>query len=139
MGVLMPDQKRVDYALTLIFGIGWTRAQMILEKTGIAPETRVKNITEEESKKLTAFIEKSFKVEGDLREEQSGNIKRLREIGSYRGIRHGLGLPTRGQRTRSNARTKRGRRKTVGALSKEAWSKTEGGGQTTSEAPAPKK
>jgi len=133
MGVLMPEKKRVDYALTLIFGIGWTRSQSILKETGIDAKTRVKDITEEESKKLTTFIEKNFKVEGDLREEESGNIKRLREIGSYRGIRHGLGLPTRGQRTRSNARTKRGKRKTVGALSKEAWSKTEGGASPTGE------
>ncbi|MBP9691283.1 30S ribosomal protein S13 [Candidatus Woesebacteria bacterium] len=125
MGVILPDDKRIDYALTLIFGIGWTRSKDILAKTSVKEETRVKNLTEEEVKKLTTFIDKAFKVEGELREENSDNIKRLREIGSYRGMRHGMGLPSRGQRTRSNARTKRGKRRTVGALSKEAWAKME--------------
>lgn len=125
MGVILPDDKRIDYALTLIHGIGWARSRDVLSKTGIKEETRVKDMTEEEVKKLTTLIDKAFKVEGDLREERSENIKRLREIGSYRGMRHGMGLPSRGQRTRSNARTKRGKRRTVGALSKEAWAKME--------------
>lgn len=126
IGILLPDNKRIDYALTLIYGVGWTRAKKILEQTKIPAEKRVKDITEEDIKTLTQIIEKSFKVEGDLREEINDNVKRLREIGSYRGMRHGMGLPVRGQRTRSNARTKRGKRKTVGALSKEAWAKIEG-------------
>jgi len=84
---------------------------------------RVKDITEEQVKELSEFIDKNFKIEGDLREERSVNIKRLREIGSYRGMRHSQGLPSRGQRTRSNGRTNRGKRRTVGALSKEAWAK----------------
>jgi len=130
MGVMLPDEKRIDYALTLIYGIGWSRSSVILEKLGIDQSTRVKNITEDQVKKLTNYIDKNMKVEGHLREEQSDNIKRLREIGSYRGLRHGMGLPTRGQRTRSNARTKRGKRRTVGALSKEAWSKMEQGKTT---------
>ncbi len=125
MGVILPDDKRIDYALTLIFGIGWTRSKDVLAKTSVKEETRVKDLTEEEVKRLTTFIDKAFKVEGELREENSQNIKRLREIGSYRGMRHGMGLPSRGQRTRSNARTKRGKRRTVGALSKEAWAKME--------------
>lgn len=125
MGVILPDDKRIDYALTLIHGIGWTRSVDVLAQTGIKAETRIKDLSEEEIKKLTNFIDKAFKVEGELREERSENIKRLREIGSYRGMRHGMGLPSRGQRTRSNARTKRGKRRTVGALSKEAWAKME--------------
>ncbi len=126
IGILLPDNKRIDYALTLIYGIGWTRSQKLLKQTKISENKRVKDISEEELKALTQIIEKSFKVEGDLREEENDNVKRLREIGSYRGMRHGMGLPARGQRTRSNARTKRGKRKTVGALSKEAWAKMEG-------------
>lgn len=126
IGILLPDNKRIDYALTLIYGIGWTRSKKILETSKIAAEKRVKEITEEELKALTQAIEKVYKVEGELREETGDNIKRLREIGSYRGMRHGMGLPVRGQRTRSNARTKRGKRRTVGALSKEAWAKMEG-------------
>lgn len=123
-GVVLPDDKRIDYALTLVHGIGWTRSSKILEATKIDAATRVKNITEEQIKKLNSIID-TYRVEGQLREETSENIKRLREIGSYRGMRHAHGLPTRGQRTRSNARTKRGKRRTVGALSKEAWAKAE--------------
>lgn len=125
MGVILPDNKRIDYALTLIYGVGWTRSKDILKKTKVNPDKRVKDITEEELKSLTQLIETAFKTEGDLRSEISQNIKKLREIKSYRGLRHAQGLPVRGQRTRSNARTKRGRRKTVGALSKEAWAKIE--------------
>lgn len=122
-GVVLPDNKRIDYALTLIHGIGWTRSVIITQETKIDPSTRVKDISEDQIKTLISFIDGKFKVEGPLREEVSENIKRLREIGSYRGMRHTHGLPSRGQRTRSNARTKRGKRRTVGALSKEAWSK----------------
>jgi len=125
MGVILPDDKRIDYALTLIYGIGWTRSRDVLAKISVKEETRVKDMTEEDIKKLSTYVDKAFKVEGELREEQSEDIKRLREIGSYRGMRHSMGLPSRGQRTRSNARTKRGKRRTVGALSKEAWAKME--------------
>ncbi|MFA9288806.1 MAG: 30S ribosomal protein S13 [Weeksellaceae bacterium] len=125
VGIILPDQRRIDYALTTLYGVGWTRSKKILTESGIAPETRVKDITEEEVKKLMLAIEKKFKIEGDLREEKNENIKRLREIGSYRGMRHAQGLPVHGQRTRSNARTKKGKRKTVGALTKEAWAKME--------------
>ena len=92
---------------------------------GLKSSKRVKDITEDEFKSIVQFIEKNFKVEGDLRSEISQNIKKLREIKSYRGMRHAQSLPVRGQRTRSNARTKRGKRRTVGALSKEAWAKIE--------------
>lgn len=125
-GVVLPDNKRIDYALTLIYGIGWSRSGKILQHNKIDESLRVKDVTKDQFKKLIIYIDEKFKVEGPLREERSENIKRLREIGSYRGMRHALGLPSRGQRTRSNARTKRGKRRTVGALSKEAWSKMGG-------------
>ena len=124
-GIILPDEKRIDYALTLLYGIGWSRSTKILEQSNIPSETRVKDITEDQIKKILAVID-TFRVEGELREEISDNIKRHREIGSYRGLRHRQGLPVRGQRTRSNARTKRGKRRTVGALTKEAWAKAEG-------------
>ena len=125
IGVVLPEQKRIDYALTLVYGIGWPRAEKVLTSTGVSPSKRVKDITEDEFKLIVQFIEKNFKVEGDLRSDISQNIKKLREIKSYRGMRHAQSLPVRGQRTRSNARTKRGKRRTVGALSKEAWAKIE--------------
>jgi len=124
-GVSLPDDKRVEYSLTLIYGIGWQRAKEILKATSIDPNKKTGNLSEEELRKITDFIEKNYKVEGELREEIMENIKRLKEIGCYRGIRHIRGLPVRGQRTRSNARTKRGKRKTVGALRKEVWAKIE--------------
>ncbi len=124
-GVTLPDEKNIDYALTLIYGIGWKNVYQILKQANIDKKKKVKDLKEEELKKLNEIIEKNFKVEGDLREEINDNIKRLREIGCYRGIRHIRGLPVRGQRTKSNARTKRGKRKTVGALRKEAWAKLE--------------
>ncbi len=123
-GIILPDAKRIDYALTLVYGIGWSKSNMILEQSKVPTETRVKDITEDQMKRIMAVID-TFRVEGELREEISDNIKRQREIGSYRGLRHRQGLPVRGQRTRSNARTKRGKRKTVGALTKEAWAKAE--------------
>lgn len=119
IGINLPDDKRIEYALTFIYGIGPSRAAVILEACKIDPSTRVKNMSEENSKKLQDYIEKNFKIEGDLKEEINANIKRYREIGSYRGMRHARGLPVHGQRTKSNARTKRGKRKTVGALKKE--------------------
>lgn len=127
LGITLPDDKRIEYALTLLYGIGWTSAGVILKNAGIDTHKRVKELTEEELKKITAIIDKSYEVEGNLKEELNEHMKRLKEIGCYRGIRHGKGLPVRGQRTRSNARTKRGKRKTVGALRKEVWAKMEQG------------
>jgi small subunit ribosomal protein S13 len=127
LGIVLPDDKRIEYALTLLYGISWPRAHKILTQVNIDPHKKVKEMTEDEMKKILAILDKNYKVEGDLREELSENLKRLREIGSYRGIRHMRNLPVRGQRTRSNARTKRGKRKTVGALRKEAWAKLEQG------------
>ena|SRR3990167_7169784 len=127
LGLNLPDDKRVDYALTMFYGIGWKTADKLLKQTSINANKRVKDLNEEEVKKIIDYIDKNYKVEGDLREEINENVKRLREIGAYRGVRHLKGLPVRGQRTRSNARTKRGKRKTVGALKKEEWAKVEQG------------
>jgi small subunit ribosomal protein S13 len=139
LGVTLPDNKNIDYALTLIFGIGWTTSKEILKQTGIDNQKKVGEVSEDEFKKIMAYLDKRYKVEGDLREELTDNIKRLREIGSYRGMRHSRGLPSRGQRTRSNARTKRGKRKTVGALKKEVWAKMEQNKTAAPAAPAGKK
>lgn len=125
MGIVLPEQKRIDYALTLLFGIGWSKSKELLERTGIAENKKVTDLTEEDFKKLSALLEKTYKVEGDLREQLTEDVKRLREIGSYRGMRHARGLPSRGQRTRSNSRTKKGKKKTVGAFTKEHWAKIE--------------
>jgi len=134
LGITLPDDKRIDYALTLLYGIGWNNVGSVLEQAKVDPHKRVKETSEEEFKKINEVIEKSYKVEGDLIEALTENIKRLKEIGSYRGLRHLRGLPVRGQRTKSNARTKRGKRKTVGALRKEVWAKMEQG-KTGEEAP----
>jgi len=112
-GVDIPRDKRVDISLRYIYGIGPTLARRVLETTQIRPETRVKDLTEDEVVRLREVIERQYKVEGDLRREVNLNIKRLIEIGSYRGLRHRRGLPVRGQRTRTNARTRKGPRKTV--------------------------
>lgn len=112
-GVDLPRDKRVEIALTYIFGIGKTTSQQLLQKTEINPDTRVRDLTEDEVSKLREAIDKTVKVEGDLRREVALNIKRLTEIGSYRGIRHRRGLPVRGQRTKTNARTRKGPRRTV--------------------------
>jgi len=133
LGVNLPDNGKISYALTLLYGIGWKNVGKILNQAGVDSKKRVSQLSEEEVKKLTLIIDKNFTVEGDLREEINESMKRLREIGCYRGMRHGRGLPVRGQRTRSNARTKRGKRKTVGALKKEAWAKLE---QNKTAAPA---
>ncbi len=117
-GVDLPRNKRVEIALTYIYGIGLSRSKEILRNTGVDPDKRVKDLTEEEIAKIREYIEKNFKVEGELRREVAMNIKRLIEIGCYRGLRHKLGLPVRGQRTRSNARTRKGPRRTVGARRK---------------------
>ena len=117
-GVDLPEQKRIDIGITYIFGIGRSNAQIVLNDAKVDPAKRVKDLKEDEVGKLQKAVEK-FKVEGDLRVEIDQNIKRLEEIGSYRGSRHRKGLPTKGQRTRSNARTRRGKRKTVGTVKKE--------------------
>lgn len=117
-GVDLPRDKRVEIALTYIFGIGLPTAQKILEQTGINPDTRIRNLTEEEVNKLREAIEKNHRVEGDLRREIALNIKRLIEIGCYRGLRHRRGMPVRGQRTKTNARTRKGPKKTVGVRRK---------------------
>lgn len=114
-GVDLPREKRVEIALTYIFGIGRSTSQNILAHTGVNPDTRVRDLTEEEVAKLREFIDKNVKVEGDLRRDISLNIKRLMEIGCYRGLRHRRGLPVRGQKTKTNARTRKGPKKTVGA------------------------
>ncbi|SMC97317.1 30S ribosomal protein S13 [Sporomusa malonica] len=117
-GVDLPRDKRIEIALTYIFGIGLTISKEILAKTGINPDTRTRDLTEEEVAKLRETIDKNYRVEGDLRREEALNIKRLIEIGSYRGKRHRMGLPVRGQRTKTNARTRKGPKKTVGAKKK---------------------
>ncbi|BAF58526.1 MAG: 30S ribosomal protein S13 [Pelotomaculum sp.] len=117
-GVDLPRDKRVEIALTYIYGIGKPTSQKILAQSGVNPDTRVRNLTEEEINKLRDIIEKNYKVEGDLRREVALNIKRLIEIGCYRGLRHRRGLPVRGQRTKTNARTRKGPRKTVGVRRK---------------------
>ncbi len=119
-GVDLPREKRVEIALTYIFGIGLTRSQEVLAATGINPDTRVKALTEAEQTKLRDFVEKNFKIEGDLRSEIGQNIKRLMDIGSYRGLRHRKSLPVRGQRSKTNARTRKGPRKTVAGKKKAA-------------------
>ncbi|MGH2454969.1 MAG: 30S ribosomal protein S13 [Candidatus Limnocylindria bacterium] len=117
-GVDIPREKRVVIALTYIHGLGPTSARQIIEAANVSPDTRVRDLTEEEINRLRGVIDSRFKVEGDLRREVSMNIKRLMEIGSYRGIRHRRNLPVRGQRTKTNARQRRGSRKTVGVRRK---------------------
>ena len=112
-GVDLPKDKRVEIGLTYIYGIGLTSSQKILEKTGISPDVRVKDLTDDQVNALRKEIDANYKVEGDLRREIALNIKRLTEIGCYRGIRHRKGLPVRGQRTKTNARTRKGPRKVV--------------------------
>ena len=112
-GVDLPREKRIEIGLTYIFGIGLKTAQNILAATGVNGDIRVKDLSEEDSQKLRREIEDNYKVEGDLRREISMNIKRLIDIGCYRGQRHRLGLPVRGQRTKTNARTRKGPRRTV--------------------------
>ncbi|MCS7011288.1 MAG: 30S ribosomal protein S13 [Anaerolineales bacterium] len=112
-GVDLPRNKRVEVGLTYLYGIGLTRSRQILAATGINPDTRVKDLTEAEVNAIRDYIAKNWKIEGDLRREEQMNIKRLIEIGCYRGLRHRRNLPVRGQRTRTNARTRKGPRKTV--------------------------
>src|SRR5882672_4474208 len=122
VGVMVPDEKRVDIALSYIYGIGRKNVIEVLKKAEIAPEKRAKTLDEDDIKRLTKVLE-AYKLEGDLKAEIAANIRRLRDIGSYRGKRHAQGLPVRGQRTRSNARTKRGKRVTSGAIKKEVMAK----------------
>ncbi|HAA33769.1 MAG TPA: 30S ribosomal protein S13 [Firmicutes bacterium] len=117
-GVDLPRDKRVEIALTYIYGLGRKRAQKALQYTNIDPNTRVRNLTEDEISRLREYIDKNYKVEGDLRRDVSMNIKRLVEIGCYRGIRHRRGLPVRGQTTKNNARTRKGPKRTVGVRRK---------------------
>lgn len=117
-GVDLPRDKRVEIGLRYIYGIGPTRAHQILERTGVNPDTRVKDLTDAEVTTLREDLEKNYEVEGDLRRLESMNIKRLMDIGCYRGRRHRMGLPVRGQRTRTNARTRRGGRRTVAGKKK---------------------
>lgn len=112
-GVDLPRDKRVEIGLTYIFGVGRKTATQILASTGVNPDTRVKDLTEDEVSKLRDYIDHNVRVEGDLRREVSLNIKRLTEIGCYRGLRHRKGLPVRGQRTKTNARTRKGPKKTI--------------------------
>ena len=117
-GVDVPRDKRTVIALTYIYGIGRTRAEQTLAATDVSPDTRVRDLTEDEVQRLRVHIEEHYTVEGDLRREVANNIKRKIEIGSYQGIRHRLGLPVRGQRTHTNARTRKGPKKTVGGVRK---------------------
>ena len=112
-GVDIPNEKRVEIGLTYIYGIGRVRSNQILAATGINPDTRVKDLTEEDVSKLREYIDHNVKVEGDLRRETAFDIKRLIEIGCYRGVRHRKGLPVRGQRSKTNARTRKGPKKTI--------------------------
>jgi small subunit ribosomal protein S13 len=125
----LPADKRIEIALTYIYGIGRTTAQKILSQAGVSPDIRVKNLGDEDTGKLRGIIEREYKVEGALRSETAMNIKRLMDIGAYRGLRHRRGLPVRGQRTKTNARTRKGPKKTAGAMRK----------PTAAKAPAPKK
>ena len=117
-GVDLPREKRVEAALPLIYGIGPSLARRILDRTGINPDTRVRNLTEDEATRLREEIDKHYKVEGELRSEVQLNIRRLIDIGCYRGLRHRRGMPVRGQRTQTNARTRKGPRRTVGVRRK---------------------
>jgi small subunit ribosomal protein S13 len=118
-GVDLPKDKQLEVALTYIYGIGLTSSHQILKKAGVNPNIRVRDLTEEETTKIREVIDHEYKVEGDLRREENMNIKRLIEIGSYRGLRHRRGLPVRGQRTKTNARTRKGPIKTVGRKKRE--------------------
>ena len=117
-GVNLPDEKRVDIGLTYLYGIGRKNVSGVLKEAQVEGDRRIKDLSEDEQKRIQKALEK-YKLEGDLRVEVNSNIRRLKDIGSYRGIRHGKNLPVRGQRTKSNARTKRGKRVTIGAIKKE--------------------
>lgn len=122
-GIDLPSEKRIEVALTYIYGIGPTTAKRILSTAGVNPDIRVKSLSDEDTGKLRNIIERDYKVEGALRSETAMNIKRLMDIGAYRGLRHRRGLPVRGQRTKTNARTRKGPKKTAGAVRKPAAAK----------------
>lgn len=124
VGINLPKEKRIEVGLTYIYGVGLSTSQKILKQTGINPNTRVKDLTDLEINRIKESIEGKIMVEGDLRREVSQNLRRLKEVGSYRGGRHAIGLPVRGQRTKTNARTKRGKKVTVGSGRKKAAEKT---------------
>jgi small subunit ribosomal protein S13 len=124
LGINLPDEKRVDIGLTYLYGIGRSNVIEVLKKAEIEPSKRIKALSEDEQKRIQKVLE-TYKIEGDLRVEVMGNVKRLKEIASYRGTRHSKNLPARGQRTKSNARTKRGKRVTIGAIKKELAAKME--------------
>lgn len=136
-GVDLPRDKRVEVALTYIYGVGPSRALQILRATNVSPETRVRNLSEDEVTRLREFVDRSYRVEGDLRREVAMDIRRLQEIGSYRGIRHRRGLPVRGQRSKTNARTRKGPKKTVG-VRRRAKTGFPAAPAATATAPAPK-
>ncbi|QWK19895.1 MAG: 30S ribosomal protein S13 [Hydrogenobacter thermophilus] len=117
-GVDLPDHKKLEVALTYLYGIGWSRSRDICQKTGIPCTKRLGELTPDELNTIRRYIEQNYKVEGDLRREVQMNIKRLMDMGCYRGIRHSRGLPVRGQQTRTNSRTRKGKRKTVGGTKK---------------------
>ena len=123
-GVTIPSEKQVQIGLTYIYGIGTKSSQAILNKAKVEPTVRSKNLTDDEIARIQEAVNDSYLVEGDLQRIVTGNIKRLKDINSYRGLRHKLNLPSRGQRTRTNARTKRGRKVTVGGMARKAPSKT---------------
>jgi small subunit ribosomal protein S13 len=123
-GVDLPPNKRIEIGLTYIYGIGRPQSNQILSSTGVSPDTKVRELNDDEINKIRKVIEEQFRVEGDLRKEVSFNIKRLMEIGAYRGLRHRRGLPTRGQRTHTNARTRKGPRRGAIAVRKKATAKT---------------
>ena len=122
-GIDIPREKRVEISLRYVYGIGPTNSREILAAVNVSPDTRVRNLTEEERNRIDRYVSDHYRVEGDLRREVQLNIKRLQDIGCYRGVRHRRGLPVNGQRTRTNARTKRGARKTVGGRKKAAAKK----------------
>lgn len=130
-GIDLPDKKRIDYALTKIYGIGWGNAVTVLASAKVEAAKRTDQLTEEEIGRLQKVVD-TLTIEGDLRREIQENIKRLRETGTYRGMRHARNLPVRGQRTRSNARTKRGKRVTIGAIKKDMAARTAGTGAAAS-------
>ena len=117
-GVDLPNEKRVEYGLTYVYGIGVASSNKILKEAGINPDTRVKDLTEDEEKKIREIIDRDYTVEGDLRRQIALDIKRLIEIGCYRGLRHRRGLPVRGQRTKTNARTRKGPKRTIAGKKK---------------------
>ena len=129
IGVDLPKEKRIEIALTYIYGVGRTLSNKILSQANISPDVRAKDLTEEEVAKLNAVIQKEYKVEGDLRRDIASNIKRLIDAGTYRGLRHRRGLPVRGQRTKTNARTRKGPRKTVGIVRRKEERKKVGEGE----------